>query len=81
MWRKENKQSNELTPQTQCNVRGQSLVEILPSAIVATASLDNPSSKTEKISKLLVSNNKLQQRLNTELIQLDLRIQVAPSSG
>ena len=47
-----------------------SLVEILPLVIVATAGLEIPSSKTVKICKLLVSDNKLQQRLNTEFIHL-----------
>ena len=38
---------------------GKSLVEIQHSAVVATTSLDNPFSKTKKIDKLLVSDNKL----------------------
>jgi len=60
---------------------GESLVEILSSIIVATAGLDNPSLKPEKIGKLLVSDNNLQ-RLNTEFIQLGHSThQVAPSSG
>ena len=32
--------------------------------IVATTGLDNPSSRTEKIGKLLMSDNKLQKRLH-----------------
>ena len=61
---------------------GKSLVEILPFAIVATAVLDNPSSKTEKICKLLLSDNKLHQWLNTELNNCGHHTQqVAPPSG